>query len=189
MSRLYAPPVAYADARSQIRDLDVIAFEGRGFVSSGIRLVTGGSVTHVGVAAWWGQSLMLIESREWRGGRAVLLSGEIPPDGVLWYSPTDDVGAERAAAALEWVRGATGAGYSYDGIRRFLRRALRLPFGTPAEDRRTRGARFCSELVSAVYREAGVDLRPDLPDAATDPAALVASPYLRLRGRISGPQR
>lgn len=183
MSRLYAPARPYAAARDEIRDLDVIAWEGRGAVSTGIRLVTGGSVTHVALAAWWGDALMLVESREFRGGRAALLSGEIPADGVLWYRPRPDLAPEARARALEWARGACGAGYSYVGCLRFLRR-LGLPLRTPAEDRRTRGARFCSELVSAAYREAGLDLRPDLRDAETSPAELVAAPGLELVARL-----
>lgn len=184
MSRLWAPDRPYAAARGEIRDLDVIAFEGRGVVSSAIRVVTGGSVTHVGVACWWGESLMLVESRELRGGRAVLLSGEIPADGVLWYRPRPDLAAAARARAAEWARAACGAAYSYVGILRFLRR-LGIPTLPPVGDRRDRGARFCSELVSATYRLAGVDLRPDLTDATTSPAELVASPYLELRARLT----
>lgn len=183
VSRLWAPARPYVEARREIGDLDVIAWEGRGPVSAAIRAVTGGSVTHVGIALWWGESLMLLESREGRGGRAVLLSGEIPAAGVLWYVPAVEIAPAARLAAAEWARGAAGAGYSYAGVLRFLRR-LGVPTRSPGEDRRTRGARFCSELVSAVYRVAGVDLRPDLRDAETSPAELVASPRLRLVGRL-----
>lgn len=181
--RLYAPPVEYAAARASIRDLDVIAFEGRGPVSAGIRLVTGGSVTHVGLAAWWGDRLMLVESRELRGGRAVLLSGEIPSWGVLHLRPRHPLAAGPAQDALRWAIGGCGAAYSYTGVLRFLRR-LGLPLRPPAEDRVSRGARFCSEFVGAAYRVAGVDLRPDLVDAATSPAELAASHELELVARV-----
>lgn len=184
MSRLWAPERPYAAARAEIRDLDVVAFEGRGAVSTAIRAITGGSVTHVGLACWWGESLMLVESRELRGGRAVLLSSQIPADGVLLYRLRAPLDAHARTAALAWAVGATGAGYSYRGVLRFLRR-LGLPTLPPEGDRRDRGARFCSELVSATYRLAGVDLRPDLTDATTSPAELVASPYLELRARLT----
>lgn len=183
---IYAPALDYELARTLVRDLDVVAWEGRGAASQAIRLVTLGSVTHVGIAAWWGESLMVIESREFRGGRAVRLSGQVPADGVLIYRAADELPAEAARAALAWAIGATGAGYSYVGCARFLRR-LGLPLRPPAEDRSTRGARFCSELVSAVYRQAGRDLRPDLSDAATAPADLVASSCLRLVCRMAPP--
>lgn len=66
---------------------------------------------------------------------------------------------------------------------RFLRR-LGLPLRPPAEDRVSRGARFCSEFVGAAYRVGGVDLRPDLVDAETSPAELVSSPELELVARV-----
>lgn len=175
----------YPDYRATARDLDVIAFEGRGLVSRGIRAVTGGSVTHVGLAMWWGDTLMLVESRELRGGRAVRLSEEIPARGVLVYrcSSPSIPSIDSREAACEFARGACGAAYSYVGVLRFLRR-LGLPTREPVEDRSTRGARFCSELVSATYRTAGIDLCPGLKDSETSPAELVASAGLQLVGRV-----
>lgn len=186
---IYAPSRSYAEARAEIENLDVLAWEGRGPVSAAIRIVTLGSVTHVALAARWGSSLMAIESREFRGGRAVLLSGEIPPSGVLWYRPRRDLATEARTAALEWARGACGAGYSYVGCLRFARR---LPLvgravSAPAEDRASRGNRFCSELVSAAYRVAGIDLRPDLRDEETAPNDIVSSPDLELVARLLPP--
>lgn len=182
------PPAAlpYDAVRSQIRDLDVIAWEGRGVVSRLIRLVTGGTVTHVGLAAWWGESLLVIESREWRGGRAVLLSGQIPADGVIVLRAAEPIDPQRAAEALRWAIGSTGAGYSYRGVVRFLRR-VGLPLSEPEDDRRDRGARFCSELVSAVLRRAGIDPCPGLRDSETSPADLARSGALRPLWRAAPP--
>lgn len=179
---IYAPLLRYEDARDTIRDLDVIAWEGRGPVSSAIRLVTLGTVTHVGLALWWGDALMVVESREFRGGRAVRLREQIPTSGVLVYRAATPL--PNAAAARQCAIEGTGAGYSYAGVIRFLRR-LGVPFRAPVEDRSRRGARFCSEFVSLVYRVGGADLRPDLLDAATSPADLVATSALTLIGRVA----
>lgn len=174
----------YSAYRRTAHDLDVIAFEGRGLVSRAIRAVTGGTVTHVGLALWWGETLMLVESRELRGGRAVRLSEEIPAGGVLVYrSPALIERLGDLGNAPEFARAACGAAYSYVGVLRFLRR-LGLPTREPVEDRRTRGARFCSELVSAAYRLGGIDLCPGLRDSETSPADLVASERLELVGRV-----
>ena len=180
---LWAPPRPYAEARADLRDLDVIAWEGRGLVSRLIRLITGGSVTHVGLVVRAHGCVLVVESREWRGGRAVLLSSQIPADGVLVLRLREPIDAHARAEAVEYALGATGAGYSYRGVLRFLRR-LGIPLRAPAPDRRDRGAQFCSELVSAVLRLADRDPRPDLADAATSPADLVASPRLGLMWRM-----
>jgi len=180
------PLLDYHDTRSQIRDLDVIAFEGRGLISRAIRRVTGGTVTHVGLAVWWGDALMLLESRELRGHRVVWLSRQIEAAGsVLWYRPTQMLDDEAAAKALTWARRAAGAPYSYRGCLRFLRRHMPwaffwLPRFEP--DSNGYGARFCSAFVSAVHRQAAADPRPDLEDAATSPADLVSSPGLTCLG-------
>ena len=183
---IYAPPCEYDEARSRIRDLDVIAWEGRGFISRAISLVTLGTVTHVGIALWWGDSLMVVESREFRGGRAVRLREQIPAGGVLVYRAREPL--PDASAALQCAIEGTGAGYSYVGCLRFLRR-LGLPMRLPAEDRGTRGARFCSEFVSLVYRMGGTDVRPDLLDAETAPADVVSSPHLTLLFRALPPSK
>lgn len=179
-----APLVAYHSARPQLADLDVIAFEGRGLVSRAIRAVTGGTVTHVGLVVRVHGSVMLLESREFRGHRIAWLSREIELHGpVLWYRSRalrdDDVARE----ARDWAIRAAGAPYSYLGCVRFLRRVL--PFlRPPAEDRLGYEPRFCSAFVSAALRLAGADPLEDVPDAATSPAALVAADSLELLGRL-----
>lgn len=183
--RHHAPLLPYEEARLKIRDLDVLAWEGRGLVSRAISAVTGGSVTHVGIAAWWNDALMVIENREFRGGRAVRLREEIPPQGVLVFRAVEPLPDLAALSALSWAIGSTGSGYSYAGCARFLRR-YGLPLRAPAEDRGTRGARFCSEAVSAIYRAGGIDLRPDMRDAETSPADLVATSKLQLLWRVTG---
>lgn len=183
--RSSAPLLEYGEVRREIRDLDVIAFEGRGLVSRAISAVTRGAVTHVGLAMWWGDELMLVESREFRGGRAVLLSRELQrfPGRALWYRPRDLLEGEQLRKALRWARRSAGAQYSYVGCLRFLRR-IGLPTRSPAEDSLGFANRFCSEHVSACFRIAGYDLRHDLADAETAPAEIVRSPRLELRGRL-----
>lgn len=180
--------LAYHHVRREIRNGDVIAFEGRGAISRAIRRVTGGTVTHVGVAVWWGDALMLLESRELRGHRLVWLSREIETAGsVLWYRNRELLDDQAARDALSWAQRAAGAPYSYRGCLRFLRRVMPvlcawLP--NPDRDSLGYGPRFCSAFVSAWHRLAGADPRPDLEDAGTSPAELVASPVLECMGRL-----
>lgn len=174
--------IVYSEARKDFRDLDVIAFRGRGFVSRAIRLFTGGRVTHVGMVVRVGPRLMLLESREGRGARLVWLSREIDGKDVSWLQPTVDLAPEARARALDWAMRAAGSGYSYRGVLRFVWRCL--GFRLAADDSLAFGNRFCSEFVSATYRQAGVDLAPGLSDSETAPEAVVRSATLTDRGRL-----
>lgn len=177
---IWAPEIEYEKARGRIQTLDLIAFEGRGAISSAIRAFTGGSVTHVGFAIWWHNRLMLAEFREGVGGRAVHLSDEIPPDGVLWCRMK---GIQDAPGAVEYALSVLGAPYNYGGVLGFVQRALN-PLRRGQDVLPGRGAQFCSQYVSAVARRAGVDLRPDLADSETSPDALARSSRLELLGRL-----
>lgn len=173
-------PQPYPSARSDIRDGDIVAWEGRGIVSRLIALGTGGRVTHVGVAAWWGRRLMVLEAREFRGGRASWLSRELNSARLVRiFRPTLPIESHRHAEMMHWLRGAAGAGYNWRGVIRYGRRVLRRWFGLPMPpvrpDTLSDGHRYCSELASAGYRVAGLDPRPDLEDAATSPEDLVRS--------------
>lgn len=173
----------YAEYRRVARDLDVVAFEGRGPVSRAIRAVTGGTATHVGLALWSREDdvLELAESRELRGGRRVLLSREIAKAGhVLVYRcpALEHVDPELVRSARRWLVRAMGTPYDYHGLLAFLGLA------SVVEDRIGYGQRFCSALVSATYVRTGIDLVWPAPDSATSPAAIVASARLELLGRV-----
>lgn len=180
----------YAAARTEIENGDVLAFRGRGFVSRMISLFSGGSTTHVGMAVWWHNRLMLLESREFRGIRIVALSREVERNEVWWYRPSDEATllSLHRLRKMAWAVENAGTGYNYLGILRYTYRVvpkwLRWLLPKTQTDRLSMGNRFCSEFVSAVYRRAGLDLRPDLPDASTSPAELVKTTLLENEGRL-----
>lgn len=172
----------YSDVRGQIRDLDVLAFQGRGLVSRGIRLFTGGRVTHVGLAVWVGPRLMLLESREGRGARLVWLSRELERGGVLWLRPRTPLVQPDVEKALDWALRAAGSGYSWRGVFRFVWRKLGLPLA--AEDSLAYGNRFCSELVAAVYARLGIGLAAGKRHSETSPADVAAAEGLETVGLL-----
>ena len=181
----------YVAVRGEIETFDVIAFEGKGLVSRLISWFSGGSVTHVGLALWVHGRLMLFESREFRGARIVWLSREIQGRNVSWYRPDHRKATFSTLDALRnpsWALANAGTGYSYLGLLRYAYRVLPAPLQRilpkPKADSREYGHRFCSELVSAVYCQAGADLRPDLSDARTSPAELVKTDLLVREGRL-----
>jgi len=174
--------IDYRARRGQIKTLDVLAFQGRGLVSRGISAVTGGNVTHVGMAVWIGPRLMLMESREGRGGRLVWLSRELKGRRVLWFRPRAPIPHVLTSRALDWSMRAMGSGYSWRGVFRFVWRLLGLRLAAP--DSLAYGNRFCSELVAAAYRQAGVDLASGKLDSETSPADVAASSELTLMGQL-----
>lgn len=172
----------YAEARPDIRDLDVIAFHGRGLVSRLIRRFTRGSVTHVGLAVHVGPRLMLLESREGRGARVVWLSREIDGRVVDWYRPRQPIPDVERAKALDWALRAAGSGYSYRGVLRFVWRSLGLDLA--ADDSLAFGRRFCSEFAAAIYRRAGLNLAPGKKDSQVAPQDVAESGALECVGRL-----
>jgi len=168
--------------------MDIVAFKGKGIVSKMISLCTWSPYTHVGMALWFCGRLMIVESREFRGARIVWLSNEIKNKSVDIFRVWDERDMEIAKI---WALEHAGNGYSYLGIVRYFRRIIRKLLGLPlpsvmGDDRVDHGNRFCSEYVSAAYRAAGIDLRPDLVDSLTPPGELVLSRRLRRVLSIDG---
>lgn len=180
----------YAAARHEIKTGDVIAFRGRGLIAAAIRWFSRGSYTHVGLAVWVESRLMLLESREFKGVRLVMLRREIEGADVAWFRPNNFVTFDVMAGIrdIAWALENAGTGYNYLGILRYAYRVvpkwLRWVLPSAQTDDLSYGNRFCSEFVSAHYRNAGVDLRPDLVDSETSPAELCASAALRFEADL-----
>jgi hypothetical protein len=66
--------MTYKLVKSQIKDGDLIAYQGKSLVDWIIRKWTKSPWTHVGIACWWGPRLMLLESYPGDGTRVRPLS-------------------------------------------------------------------------------------------------------------------
>jgi len=77
----------YLDARKSIQNGDVLLFESRGWVAATIRWATRSRFSHAALAAWWGERLMLIESREGSGCRALPLSEAVKTGRIVLFKP------------------------------------------------------------------------------------------------------
>ena len=64
----------YRQNRLGIQSGDVIAWRGKGLFAWIVRMFTKSPWTHVGVAVWWGDRLMVLDSYIGKGTRARLLS-------------------------------------------------------------------------------------------------------------------
>ncbi len=176
--------VRYRTARSQIRDGDLLLFRRRGLISIAGR----GDHSHAAKAAWWGDSLFVLEVRELHGGRAVTLSSQVEryPGRIDVYrtNPQNRWPEYDAAGATSVMRRLAGCRYGYAGVASAA--LLHLPVvrwfvaadvydGDPP-----RRPPFCSQACAISDRVGGgVDPVPHLADRLTLPADLARSPFYR----------
>ncbi len=198
------PVLRYADARPTLRDGTVLLFRGRGIFSRLIQAKGRAPYSHAAMLAWWGHRLMVVESREGSGCRAVPFSTvlaeghEVDAFDVTGLSPLGDERAAAVSEAVSWL----STRYGWRTIVRIGLAALLVPlawvrpvgalrrrWAKPLRDHRglpTSGL-ICSELVARAWSAAGVELVPDIADyddATVEPADLMRGGRLTLLGRI-----
>lgn len=176
--------VPYRDARSQVRDSDLLLFRRRGLISIAGR----GDHSHAAKAAWWGDDLFCLEVREWHGGRAVTLSSQVRkfPARIDVYqtNPLDRWPEYDRAGATAVMRRLAGCPYGYGGVAAAA--LLHLPFvrlfaKADVYDREpARRPPFCSQACAMSDRiGGGVDPVAHLADRMTLPGDLARSRFYR----------
>jgi hypothetical protein len=174
------PKLDYAQTRDTINDGDVLLFQGTGLFSRLIRWVTRSSYSHSGLAIWWNDRLMVLESTE--------PEVRIMPLSILvgHYPRVDLYKAAKVYNGVQLFEAATealGKKYAVWSVVRFLRRIIfRIRGG--GDPRKPPDKFICSQLVSFAYREAGLDLDPGNPDEFTSPQALSKSKMLVFAGTL-----
>lgn len=170
----------YKKTREEIEDGDVLLFQGTGVFSRLIRWVTRSRYSHSGIALWWNDRLMVLESTEpeVRVMPLSILVGHYPL--VDLYRPSGKV---NHVALFEAATEALGKKYAVWTVVRYARRILfRIRGG--GDPRKPPDKFVCSQLVSFAYREAGIDLDRGNPDEFTTPEALSKSPSLTFVGTL-----
>lgn len=177
-----------------IEDGDVLAFHGRGFWSSLIRLRTWSPITHCGFACWFGNMLCVFEARECRGVRLYPLErylGSSTARVDLYKLRDRDWQGDKMLRfdrdkMIEWAKGHWGCRYahpmqflrSFGIVTRKVCDALHVPIDTDAN------RFFCSEFVVAGLN---VGLGRDVtsaPAAGAPPAVIATLKELKWQGRI-----
>jgi hypothetical protein len=166
----------YVELRDSVKDGDLVLFKGRHIVSRIIAWVTGSKYTHSGIVAWWGERVMLLEATV-GGVKARLMStavGEYSGKADLYICLSDKLDR---TLLLNTARRELGKAYAYWSLvraaRRFIAKVREPDPKKPPE------AFHCTQYVSSVYREAGVDLAENHADVFTTPADLSKSPHLQ----------
>lgn len=176
--------VRYPEARKQIRTGDVLLFQGKSVLSHFIRWGSQSDYSHAGMAAWWGDRLLVFQAT---GSGASVLPASSAVDAydgqVDWWALRPDCGAhldEQAllAAAMDLL----GRSYATWDLVDLVWRMCQQRFRGRPDARSQPEQVFCSQYVSYCYRLAGCDLVPGTDDGSTSPGDLADSPLLELRG-------
>ncbi len=180
--------VKYSEARSAIKDFDMLAFRCGGLIplfARGGRQAVRDGVSHIGAAAWWDESLMCLEMRVASGGRAAQLGYLVEkyPGKIDVYSPPLSDSERKAATII--MKQKIGKPYNRRGIwlltmqRWALWTLVSGYIGLPGpEDDMTIHDPNRPEFCSAAYSSSGRlgalwDPVPELPDDETEPLDLV----------------
>jgi len=165
--------------RASMRSGDVLLFRGCGVLSRLIRRATHCDYSHAGLLFRYRGRVYCLEAVG-KGVRLTPVSRLLDhyPEGVF-YCAVEAPDPVRESA-LEFGFQQLSLGYDVLGLVRFAL-ALLLAKRLPAKpDQRW----FCSELVAAAYRVAGVPLTDQLP-CYTSPADLINGHRISLRGRLT----
>ena len=103
----------YADARQKIKSGDVLLWRCTGLVPWLIRKITKSQWAHVGIAIWWGDRLMVVDSYPVKGTRARPLGRCI--DTATWL-PMPPLEGRWTAEASSFALEELGRGYSYQNL-------------------------------------------------------------------------
>lgn len=149
------PPADYAEntyeaIRALVLDGDAFLVKRRGFVSGLIRALTGESYSHVALAVWMDDALMIAEMREFRGFQITLASRWITEqDGQVVWGQAPVRGSQcirRDVALTKRLK----PSYGYFGLVRIWWSQIR--------NKRGKGhARQCSTWVQAIWEGQGYD--------------------------------
>ncbi len=182
-----------AELRAGLEDGDVIMCVGNGPMSRMIRWLSRSRASHAGIILHWHDRVLVAEATGKWGVHVWQLSECVKKykGRVALYKPRPEA---RARLSLERLRASVidylGRGYRTMSL---FQIGWYLLFSRPRAmkdpDRHPPKREFvCSELVAACFREAGVDLVPQIPDGYTTPGDLERSPELVRVGRLESSQ-
>ncbi len=186
-------PLSYYTARKLIRSGDVGLCRGTKLFSRYGR----SEYSHAWMFIWWNDALMIVELREWTGGRAITASAAVrerPSLAVDVYRPKY-AGQEACEKTINAMIRKAGKPYNYRGL--LIAAAFRLPilnrFWQPSfnDEAKDGYPEFCSQAVSNALRAGGLDPVQNADDAMTEPGDLgrsVALDYLCTIKRETKPE-
>jgi hypothetical protein len=139
----------YPSIRNGIKSGDVILWRGRSLAARIVQWATKSRWSHVGIAVWWGNRLMVLDAYPFKGTRARPLSHEL--DGAYWL-PSD---AQWNPRALAFALDELDRSYSFQNLWKTLL-GLRL----------VKSEYHCAQYAAEVLSRAGVLIKsPATPES------------------------
>lgn len=186
-----------SQAKALIEEGDVLLFRAPSFPKIGFWICkyTGGIHSHVGLAHWDNNDLYIVEQKEFKGGRSVLLSSQVKGHTIDVYRPkpkvmkhemvdfdiswhttilTDEIRSNITRTALSL----TGTNYGWKSIWEIFKGYapfFRIITRTKNGDNAVADAYVCSTVVTYSYRMNYEDPCPNLSDKRTSPADIAQS--------------
>lgn len=186
--------VNQAAADGELRCGDVLLFRGRSIVARAIGVAGRSAYSHAAMLGIWRGTAMVMEVREFVGGRLVTLDSQ-----VARYSGQIDVFTVRGRAyyryqAVDAMLRLAGCEYGYWGVARAALAHLpivRWRLAPQADDLESwdGSAPFCSQGVAMAMRAGEVDPVPNLADRSTEPGDLARSAALEYRCTLVSGER
>ena len=183
--------IRYSAARRRIRHGDLLLFPHRGLPGRLIAAAGRSPYSHAALAAWWQGRLMVLEVRQFRGGRAVLFSNVLRRGPIDVFAPDAEGRGFDRRRAVGHMLGYTGRAYGWRAllrcalvhapVLRWCVRPMRDDADAPADGATGDLPPFCSMAVAAAVRAGGVDPVPQLADRWTEPGDLARSRFFRYR--------
>lgn len=179
--------LSYDEYRHLIKNGDVLLYRGTGVTSWLIQKISGSPYSHVGVAAWWNNRLMVLEAVG-KGVVASVLSENLARyhGGVDYFWCKQEIPEADRLKMLDFAQLQLGKEYNFFEVAwSGLGASLRIP--AKREDgtlKHAAGKFFCSQYVSDIFRVAVVDLAINLSSDRTPPGAIAESPLLKFKGML-----
>lgn len=195
--------VPFEEAKSLIKEGDILLFKGSGLIGFLIKRYTDGDHSHVAMAHLDGETWECVEFREFIGGRSVSLKSQVDanPTQIDVFRPLNKISyqevdkesgkvvfinksydEETAKRTVQEIIKWTGQSYGWKNIWGMLVRFLplvKLFSKQNTDDDDLAKAKVCSTAVTVALRKNYIDPVPYLADDRVSPADLARSPLLQ----------
>jgi len=171
----------YTKRRDEIKNCDILLYQGTHWMSKLIRKLTKSPYSHAGIVAWWGNRLMVLEATG-KGVYPVTLSQNLKhyKGEVHLYTLKEkyDVSLHVRDRMLKFAQEELGKKYATWKLILFGWKILFAKDLDKKDELRRANQLVCSHYVSQIYNSEQLDLKKNRADRFTKPGDIGDSPIL-----------